>query len=157
MQTVNYADFLKSPQWQRVRLEVFQRDNFKCVACSNDSEQLHCHHQDYKDRLNPAKCSSLCASCHERLEEIIKLVRANPVECASEDLHFLIAVLISNRGGPQHNPRGIDVYRLNLCLHEIASIFFYSDTSDQAYATQRLGDLAHDVVRYEGCFWHYEI
>ena len=44
---MTYAEQLKSPKWQRKRLEIMQRDDFKCVSCSNDDRQLEIHHKAY--------------------------------------------------------------------------------------------------------------
>src|SRR5690606_11540357 len=57
------------PRWQRKRLEVFQRDGFKCVVCGNDKKTLHVHHKKYNG--DPWDVSSdflvtICEICHAK-------------------------------------------------------------------------------------------
>lgn len=64
------AAYLKSPQWQKHRLDTFTKDNFKCVTCGS-SHKLNCHHITY-ERLgdeNPEDLTTLCESCHNELHE----------------------------------------------------------------------------------------
>jgi len=42
-----YAQKLKDPRWQRKRLEVMARDDFKCVFCKDATRTLHVHHKKY--------------------------------------------------------------------------------------------------------------
>lgn len=44
---MRYAQQLKNPKWQRKRLEIMQRDDFKCVRCGFNDRTLHVHHKDY--------------------------------------------------------------------------------------------------------------
>lgn len=65
-----YRKLLLHPSWQKKRLEILSRDEFRCQVCSNDSETLHVHHLLYV----PGNCPweypdhtlvTLCATCHE--------------------------------------------------------------------------------------------
>ena len=42
-----YSDKLKSPKWQKKRLEILQRDNFTCFNCGDTERTLHVHHESY--------------------------------------------------------------------------------------------------------------
>lgn len=71
----NYADFLKDPRWQKKRLEILNRDNFKCRACKDDLNTLHVHHLCYKNNLKPWEYKdedliTLCENCHKALHYI---------------------------------------------------------------------------------------
>jgi hypothetical protein len=64
-----YAEKLKDPRWQRKRLEIFQRDRFKCWQCGNDKLSLHVHHVEYELGKDPwdypeDKLLTLCEKCH---------------------------------------------------------------------------------------------
>lgn len=64
---IEYANKLKDPRWQRRRLEVMSRADFKCEECSNDRMELHIHHLRYQGdpweaRDEDLRC--LCSSCH---------------------------------------------------------------------------------------------
>jgi 5-methylcytosine-specific restriction endonuclease McrA len=65
-----YADKLKDPRWQKKRLEIMQRDGFKCAACKNNENTLHVHHIRYIARKSPWEAPNrdlitLCDTCHE--------------------------------------------------------------------------------------------
>lgn len=68
----NYAEKLQNPLWQRKRLEILQRDNFRCteVGCFDDKTTLHIHHLDYIKGAEPWEypdeyLTTLCKNCHE--------------------------------------------------------------------------------------------
>lgn len=68
-----YAEKLKHPKWQKKRLEILERDGFKCYHCRDDSETLHVHHIYYERGKQPWEYPSeayvtLCATCHEQEE-----------------------------------------------------------------------------------------
>lgn len=67
--TSEYANLLKDPRWQKKRLEILQRDNFKCTECGDDSHSLHVHHLFYTKGLKPWEYPNdalvtLCKKCH---------------------------------------------------------------------------------------------
>lgn len=71
-----YAILLKRPEWQRKRLEILQRDNFKCAKCGSDKKTLNVHHKYYINGLFPWEYPddayiTLCEDCHS-LEHNIK-------------------------------------------------------------------------------------
>lgn len=70
-----YAEKLKDPRWQRIRLKVLERDNFKCVLCNNDQEELQVHHIKYSGEpwtIPLDYLKTLCATCHRGLSFIEK-------------------------------------------------------------------------------------
>lgn len=65
----SYAEKLKDPRWQRKRLEVMQRSDFRCDVCGADKNTLHVHHGIYvwgrdiwEHPLETLHC--LCEKCH---------------------------------------------------------------------------------------------
>lgn len=65
-----YRRKLKDPRWQKMRLEIFNRDGFKCQYCGTKKETLHVHHLEYLPDLDPwqypiESLITLCESCHE--------------------------------------------------------------------------------------------
>lgn len=69
---MNYLEKLKSPKWQKKRLEILERDNFSCRCCGNSESSLHVHHTkyivntdpwDYKNKL----LITLCENCHSEV------------------------------------------------------------------------------------------
>lgn len=74
---MSYSKKLQNPQWQKKRLEILQRDEFKCIHCGCDDKELHVHHRWYqfgKDIWDyPDTCfETLCYECHEYIEMCIK-------------------------------------------------------------------------------------
>lgn len=73
--TPSYSDFLKHPQWQRKRLEVFERDKFTCRRCHAKESTLHVHHCYYEKGLRPWEYPldaylTLCEACHKQMTEM---------------------------------------------------------------------------------------
>ncbi len=68
-----YAQKLKSPKWQKKRLEVLQRAGFACECCKDTEETLHVHHLIYHKEDpwdipdNHLEC--LCETCHANRED----------------------------------------------------------------------------------------
>ena len=67
---MDYKEQIKSPKWQRRRLEILQRDDFTCQICGSQDKTLHVHHTtyekgkmiwDYPDEM----LLTLCEECHE--------------------------------------------------------------------------------------------
>lgn len=74
MAQLTYVEKLKNPLWQRKRLEILQRDNFRCTepSCFEDTKTLHVHHLDYIKGKEPwdypnEYFTTLCEDCHEEL------------------------------------------------------------------------------------------
>lgn len=67
---MNYSEQLKSPMWQKKRLEIMQKDNFTCQICGDTKNTLHVHHLYYEKGNKiydyPDKCLiTLCENCHK--------------------------------------------------------------------------------------------
>ena len=74
-----YAEKLRRPEWQRKRLEILERDGFKCTDCGDDKSELHVHHLYYTKGKQPWEYEddayrTLCAKCHEAHENMKVLV-----------------------------------------------------------------------------------
>ena len=66
---MDYKEQIKSPKWQKRRLEIMERDNFTCQICGCKDKTLHVHHTiyipkreiwDYEDN----QLITLCEDCH---------------------------------------------------------------------------------------------
>lgn len=67
---LTYREQLLHPNWQRKRLEVMQRDEFRCQRCMDTEATLHVHHKQYaKGRMAweypTDELVTLCEVCHE--------------------------------------------------------------------------------------------
>jgi hypothetical protein len=70
----DYSELLKHPKWQRKRLEIMQRDNFKCCLCLDEETTLNVHHKQYMNGKKPWEYEddnfmTLCEDCHSLVED----------------------------------------------------------------------------------------
>ena len=70
MANTTYYDKLKDPRWQKKRLEIFERDGWKCRSCSDSESTLVVHHR-YYENIEPWEYPdealiTLCENCHEQ-------------------------------------------------------------------------------------------
>lgn len=68
---MNYSDQIKSPKWQKKRLEILELRGFKCEICSDEENQLHVHHRFYIKGRKAWEYDNdvfqvLCHKCHEK-------------------------------------------------------------------------------------------
>lgn len=71
MKKLTYSEKLKDPRWQKKRLEILNRDEFKCTFCKDESSTLHVHHIAYaKDPWDVPNedLITVCCHCHEIIE-----------------------------------------------------------------------------------------
>ena len=67
---MTYAEQIKSPKWQKRRLEVLGKNNFTCQLCGQDEKELNVHHVNYDSKrkiweYDDHELLVLCKSCHE--------------------------------------------------------------------------------------------
>jgi len=66
-----YKKLLRDPRWQKKRLEIFQRDKWKCQRCRSKKHELHVHHFKYTSKLpwkeKNENLMTLCSYCHEEM------------------------------------------------------------------------------------------
>lgn len=71
---MTYSQKLRDPRWQKKRLQILERDNWKCCACGNGAQSLQVHHLVYR-KLDPwdypDDCyQTLCEDCHPIRQEL---------------------------------------------------------------------------------------
>lgn len=71
---LTYAEMLKDPRWQKKRLEVMQRDGFRCQHCLREDKSLQVHHLVYHKGAKPweyknEELITLCERCHQNESE----------------------------------------------------------------------------------------
>lgn len=112
MATMTYKEQLLHPNWQRRRLEILQRDEFRCTKCCDDESTLHVHHKRYvKGRMvweySDHELISLCHSCHSEvhaesaaMKELLARLPVDGPACSSDALSLL--------AGWAHGEQGMD-------------------------------------------------
>lgn len=69
-----YAQKLRDPRWQKMRLKVMERDEFTCQHCFDTESTLNVHHKDYERGKDPWDypedwLETLCENCHQEETE----------------------------------------------------------------------------------------
>jgi len=69
---MTYKQQIKHPLWQMKRLEIMQKDGFKCTICGCDDKQLHVHHLYYLPNTliweyDDEALKTVCEEHHEQL------------------------------------------------------------------------------------------
>jgi hypothetical protein len=64
-----YAEKLKDPRWQKLRLQIFERDEWECKRCGDNENTLVVHHLKYIPGREPWEYPpeillTLCEECH---------------------------------------------------------------------------------------------
>ncbi len=66
---MTYAEKLRDPRWQKKRLQILERDGWRCFSCKSTTKTLNVHHLIYAKRDPwdyPDHCyQTLCDGCHE--------------------------------------------------------------------------------------------
>jgi hypothetical protein len=90
-----YSEQLKDPRWQRKRLEILQRDNWKCVECHKGDVTLNVHHRLYIKGAKPweyedSQLSTLCEDCHRYRHELQGELDVALAYIESGDMEFVL-------------------------------------------------------------------
>lgn len=80
-----YSELLKSPLWQKKRLEILSRDNWQCYACHDEDEMLVVHHKYYDKEKMPWEYKNsayitLCNTCHNQWHRDEKKLYSDIIE-----------------------------------------------------------------------------
>ena len=72
---MEYSEKLKDPRWQKKRLEILERDDWRCQKCLDGNTTLHVHHRKYLPNSDPWDYPdhlliTLCENCHADEKEI---------------------------------------------------------------------------------------
>ena len=75
-----YANLLRSPLWQKKRLEILGIRGFKCEECGNTERELHVHPRWYEKGLKPWEYHDevyavLCTDCHKKRHSVEQKLR----------------------------------------------------------------------------------
>lgn len=90
---MTYKEKLLDPRWQKKRLQILDRDGWRCRVCSNEKANLQVHHVIYA-KLDPWEypdhlLQTLCRDCHESRQEL--------TDKASNALRIAIAKIPTER------------------------------------------------------------
>jgi hypothetical protein len=96
-----YAEKLRSPKWQKKRLEILDRDGWCCQSCGDKDSNLQVHHKAYKPKTDPWDypedwLTTLCEDCHSEIS--YRLPQLNRLIGKANDASLLTA-FVGNCGG----------------------------------------------------------
>lgn len=80
MTKAEYAVYLRSPHWQRMREAALRRAAYRCQVC-NGGKDLHVHHRTYErcpGEERAADLTVLCADCHARYHDKVRTPGGTP-------------------------------------------------------------------------------
>ena len=68
--TLTYSEKLRDPRWQKMRLQIMERDKFTCQKCRSTTKTLNVHHTEYRAGCEPwgypqGLLVTLCEDCHK--------------------------------------------------------------------------------------------
>ena len=74
---MTYAEKLKDPRWQKKRLKILERDDWRCQMCYDNEKMLSVHHRLYRKGIDPWEYKddelvTLCPECHEHETDCLK-------------------------------------------------------------------------------------
>jgi 5-methylcytosine-specific restriction endonuclease McrA len=97
---MTYTEKLRSPQWQKKRLQILERDNWQCCSCGDSQSNLQVHHLlyarrdpwDYPDDVY----QTLCENCHKERQELTdKIIDA--IRLSLKNVPTLRLEIVANR------------------------------------------------------------
>ncbi len=94
---LTYGEKLKSPKWQKRRLQVMGRDKFKCLLCGDYESELHVHHTKYFNEpwnVPTAFLKTVCHQCHWAVEMAKKYDADFPLKSVKRINENCIVVLL---------------------------------------------------------------
>lgn len=77
-----YAEYLKTPEWQKKRRKALATSGMKCQMCSATNKPLNVHHNTY-ERLGyerPSDLIVLCVDCHAKHHDKLPKPPINVIE-----------------------------------------------------------------------------
>lgn len=97
---MTYAQKLRDPRWQRKRLEILERDGWKCCCCHRADQTLQVHHLIYA-RRDPwdypnEVYQTLCEDCHEIRGELTNKI-VDAIRLSLKDVPTKRITLVAQR------------------------------------------------------------
>lgn len=143
---MTYSEQLKSPKWQKRRLQVLEAAGWKCCNCHKEDRQLQVHHGAYLRGVDlwdypPEMFHVLCDKCHKKVSGHIETFMRwfgtlKPVEV------YLMAQTMPKFHGEFQYSGGSRIYEIMEMMHHPSGDFdqdLVEDVISRADKTIRLG------------------
>lgn len=95
-----YSEKLKSPKWQKKRLEILNIHGFKCDICKAEDKTIHVHHRFYIKGREPWEYDNdvfqvLCERCHNSHHKESEIIgKYNEILEKYEDLETGLEIIL---------------------------------------------------------------
>lgn len=132
-----YAQKLKDPRWQKVRLLVLERDNWCCTVCGDSESTLFVHHGYYVAGKEPweypLECfHACCEPCHQSADAIREELKVLVGSMSVDMQCTLIDALTSLRGMSYGEMMcGLSALRFPSCVEKLLEQFSYESSLRQ--------------------------
>lgn len=145
--------YLKSEQWQTVRLEALARDGAKCFVCGFYALENDAHHINYPDSIWNTKADDLiilCRQCHDAVHSLLKIFSLKTEDVQIEKLAEVSNVLRDWAGvrrinrGPKTETAKADFLRCYICnqkKHRLEFQFINAELVKTKFGFSRRSDL----------------
>lgn len=96
---LTYSEKLRSPRWQRRRLEIMERAGFRCERCGAGDRTLNVHHGAYEKGLEPWEYPDellwcLCEEqCHPIVQQQLLVLQRAFGSVHPKDLEFVMGLV----------------------------------------------------------------
>lgn len=134
---MTYSEKLKHPKWQRKRLEILNRDNFKCDLCSDTETELHIHHYEYNEGdpwdIDNKYLVTLCKHCHKVIEHFkieepdLEIYKIHKIDTSS-DLCIFVQYDSMGLTFGSYNHNDINIYFGSSFTNFKSIVKFYEDS-----------------------------
>ena len=93
-----YSEKLRDPRWQKKRLDIFDRDGFKCRNCNSNNQELHAHHLLYIKNYEPwdypdGFIITLCNACHSEWHDVVDMIKQQLTRFNVTNLRYISRIL----------------------------------------------------------------
>lgn len=137
---MTYSEKLKDPRWQKMRLEILERDSFSCMHCERTDKELHVHHIKYSGNpwdSNPDDLITLCKDCHSDIERYKKSIKEwldYFVSNGDTDVFFEIGHLLQSIA--EHSLNG----------NAVGSLTFFAERKDALQSLHKASRMIEDNI-----------
>ena len=102
---MTYAEQIKSPKWQKKRLNILDRDKYTCMSCFEEEKTLHVHHLAYHKnksiwQYEDNELITLCEDCHKTIsndfDQIKSIIQRNLTNTEESDCYLKLVKSLDN-------------------------------------------------------------
>ena len=130
MNKKTYSEKLQDPRWQKVRMRILSRDEWKCRLCGASEITLHIHHEKYNNEpwdANEKDLKTVCKNCHAIIHDVKKIENGTVVHIEKNlNSENEYEVYMRNK-----KTTGIAFYKINKTGKAIFSCGFYKSAIDR--------------------------